>query len=138
MTAPTKASRKEELALIKAELSKLTSRYREQGRALREMTKRAERAEERLAPFLAWSCKTCGCSFGNPVDPRELVGVTECSGCVALDIIVKQRNAARMVLYEIRMALRPVVAYFGEQWIGDRVRKEYQELVQFAKGSGDE
>ena len=38
----------------------------------------------------------------------------------------------------IKKTLRPVLAYFGEQWIGDRVRKEYQELVQFAKGGGDE
>lgn len=41
-------------------------------------------------------------------------------------------------LKSAQRALRPVLAYFGEQWIGDRVRKEYQDLVQFAKGSGDE
>ena len=38
----------------------------------------------------------------------------------------------------IKGHLRPVLAYFGQQWIGDRVRKEYQGLVQFAKGNGDE
>ena len=38
----------------------------------------------------------------------------------------------------VRDRLRPILAYFGEQWIGDRVRKEYQELVQFAEGSADE
>ena len=43
MTAPTKASLQREL---------------------RAMTKRAEEAERKLAPFLQWSCKQCGCSFG--------------------------------------------------------------------------
>ena len=33
-------------------------------RELRAMTKRAEEAERKLAPFLQWSCKQCGCSFG--------------------------------------------------------------------------
>lgn len=37
-----------------------------------------------------------------------------------------------------RARLRPVLAYFGEQWVGDRVRKEYRELVQFVKEGGDE
>jgi hypothetical protein len=41
-------------------------------------------------------------------------------------------------LKSAQRALRPVIAYFGEQWISDRVRKEYRELVQFAKGNGNE
>ena len=32
-------------------------------RELRAMTKRAEEAERKLAPFLQWSCKQCGCSW---------------------------------------------------------------------------
>lgn len=102
MTAPTKASRKEETALIKAELAKLTARYREQGRALREMTKRAE-DEERAS-------------------------------LRAIDVAARHANENAA----IKKALRPVLAYFGEQWIGDKVRKEYRELVRFAKGEGDE
>lgn len=52
MTAPTKASRKEELALFKAELAKLTARYREQGRVLPALADLAEsegrRADEAM------------------------------------------------------------------------------------------
>jgi hypothetical protein len=138
MTAPTKASRKEELALIKAELSKLTSRYREQGRALKEMTKRAEEAEQKLAPFLQWACKQCGCSFGHQRKEKDDEGVKYCSPCYSINVIAAQRDVARATLARIRAALRPVLDYFGEQWVGDRVRKEYRELVQFVKEGGNE
>jgi NAD-dependent SIR2 family protein deacetylase len=117
MTAPTKASLQREL---------------------RAMTKRAEEAEQKLAPFLQWSCKQCGCSFGHRRKKKDDEGVKYCSGCYSINVIAAQRDVARASLARIRCALRPVLAYFGEQWIGDRVRKEYQELVQFAKGSGDE
>lgn len=32
--------------------------------------------------------------------------------------------------------LAPVLAYFGEQWISDKVRKEYRELVSFLRKIG--
>ena len=55
-----------------------------------------------------------------------------------MNVIAAQRDVARATLARIRAALVVALAYFGEQWVGDRVRKEYQELAQFAKGSGDE
>ena len=45
--------------------------------------------------------------------------------------------ALQAELKATRTRLRPVLAYFGEQWVGDRVRKEYRELVMFTK-EGDE
>ena len=35
-----------------------------------------------------------------------------------------------------RARLRPVLAYFGEQWIGDAVRADYQALVTFCERTG--
>lgn len=85
-------------------------------RELRAMTKRAEEAEEAerdLASFRLRAEET--------EEARRMVA-----------------REHRETIKRIRSRLRPVLAYFGEQWIGDRVRKEYQELVQFVKGSGDE
>ena len=82
-------------------------------RELRAMTKRAEEAERRNADDVAKAMQ-----WGHRMR--------------------SERDEARMLLHNVRLALRPVLAYFGEQWIGDRVRKEYQELVRFAKGQGDE
>ena len=117
MTAPTKASLQREL---------------------RAMTKRAEEAEQKLAPFLQWACKECGCSFGRQRKKKDDEGVEYCSACYSMNVIAAQRDVARATLARIRAALVVALAYFGEQWIGDRVRKEYQELVQFAEGSDDE
>ena len=36
----------------------------------------------------------------------------------------------------LRSHLRPVIAYFGHQWVGDKVRADYKALVVFAKGDG--
>ena len=82
-------------------------------RELRAMTKRAEEAERDLASFRLRAEET--------EEARLMVA-----------------REHRKTIKRIRSRLRPILAYFGEQWIGDRVRKEYQELVQFAKGSGDE
>jgi len=82
-------------------------------RELRAMTKRAEEAERDLASFRLRAEET--------EEARRMVA-----------------REHRKTIKRIRSRLRPVLAYFGEQWIGDRVRKEYQDLVQFVKEGGNE
>ena len=36
----------------------------------------------------------------------------------------------------LRSHLRPVLAYFGQQWIGDAVRADFQALVTFCERTG--
>lgn len=45
---------------------------------------------------------------------------------------VREENEEQ--LDTIRSHLLPLLAYFGQQWIGDAVRADYQALVVFAKG----
>ena len=82
-------------------------------RELRAMTKRAEEAERDLASFRLRAEET--------EEARLMVA-----------------REHRKTIKRIRSRLRPILAYFGEQWVGDRVRKEYRELVQFVKEGGNE
>ena len=82
-------------------------------RELRAMTKRAEEAERDLASFRLRAEET--------EEARRMVA-----------------REHRKTIKRIRSRLRPILAYFGEQWVGDRVRKEYRELVQFVKEGGNE
>ena len=50
-----------------------------------------------------------------------------------LALIVKQDSER---LLTIQTHLRPVIAYFGQQWIGDAVRADFQALVTFCERTG--
>ncbi len=45
-------------------------------------------------------------------------------------------NSLRAERDALKLNLAPVLAYFGEQWVSDKVRKEYRKLVEFVKGEG--
>jgi hypothetical protein len=70
-------------------------------RELRAMTKRAEEAEQKLAPFLQWACKECGCSFGRQRKKKDDEGVEYCSACYTMNVIAAQRDVARATLARI-------------------------------------
>ena len=47
---------------------------------------------------------------------------------------VREENEEQ--LDTIRSPLLPLLAYFGQQWIGDAVRADYQALVTFCERTG--
>ena len=67
---------------------------------------------------------------------RDLAAMTteRDNALTARDVALQFHGEINAKLNAVRLALGPVLAYFGEQWISDKVRKEYRELAEFAKG----
>jgi hypothetical protein len=54
----------------------------------------------------------------------------------ALATMSARTNRTDAALDAIRIHLRPVLAYFGQQWIGDAVRADFQALVTLCERTG--
>ncbi len=62
-----------------------------------------------LRASIAWRCRDCGCAFPDfPEHMRRMAeGVTRCSTCVTLEVVVAQRDSLQARLEALQGAVQP-------------------------------